>query len=578
MSRLLTTLAFLTCALAHQPSAYLDAFQGFLDGFINSDVSGSTSPALAEDCVGRVDVMTTFQGGLLNTEYLYGIFSGVSSLNTTQLIGVPSGASIQSLAIEGPVVSASVILAVYYKTINYTLPLQTDMWMRFDDDLKVESYDMSLRRFPWAFDFLLPKLAPTIAEELGVSYNGTDADNQALTVQRAIADICSTAMEYCTGDNQVYDSNESCMQFLANEVPFGDAWQGGQNTTMCRYIHKNIVKLRPEVHCPQISPSGGDVCIPRSYENVTETFPFASTLVAPNASFTVDNTKGLSEDAVTELMKFSMLQIYPTTFAFYSIPTILYFFLLYVGAKGVEMVLPRIYTTYRDLSFENKRNTVTYAMNTFLTLVALITQGVGGSVASQDYTVLNISLVRVVGNLISGLYIFELTYRPNMRWPLLIHHFCTLFAIIFLQVVLQITEHPAIATAGYIWLFQATTEQSIFIGLFLYRLRYPKPLVKRTLQFAAVQSFLCKMGFATYLVVWWGVKLAKFHTPSDIALSVMLVLICALLMSTQVYGSYAVWSIARNMDRPSKTSDAEKLHSQTSSTTAVSARDSASSS
>ncbi|KAK0226494.1 hypothetical protein IW262DRAFT_1267219, partial [Armillaria fumosa] len=281
-------------------------------------ISGSSSPALADDCVGRVDVMTTFHGSLLNTEYLYGVFSNISSLNTTQLIGVPSGLSIQSLAIEGPIVSASVILAAYYKTIDHTLPLQTDIWMRFDDDLKIESYDISLRRFPWAFDFFLPKLAPTIAEELGVSYNGTDADNQALAAQRAIVDICNTAMEYCTGDNQVYDSNESCRQFLTNEVPFGEAWQGGQNTTMCRYIHKNIVQLRPEVHCPHISPSGGDVCIPRSYENVTEDYPFASTLVAPNASFTVDNTKGLSEDAVTELMKFSMLQMYPTTVAFVS--------------------------------------------------------------------------------------------------------------------------------------------------------------------------------------------------------------------------------------------------------------------
>ncbi len=58
--------------------------------------------------------------------------------------------------------------------------------------------------------------------------------------------------------------------------------------------------------------------VPRSYENVTKDFPFASTLIAPNASFTVDNTKGLSENAVTELMKFNMLQAYPTTVAFVS--------------------------------------------------------------------------------------------------------------------------------------------------------------------------------------------------------------------------------------------------------------------
>lgn len=83
------------------------------------------------------------------------------------------------------------------------------------------------------------------------------------------------------------------------------------------------------------------------------------------------------------------------------------------------MVLPRLYATYRGLSFENKRNTVTCesrlelswlvmmvvvdVMNAFWTSVALITQGVGGSLTSQNYTVFNVSLVRVVGNLISGL-------------------------------------------------------------------------------------------------------------------------------------------------------------------------------
>ncbi|KAF8868909.1 hypothetical protein CPB85DRAFT_1242232 [Mucidula mucida] len=75
-----------------------------------------------------------------------------------------------------------------------------------------------------------------------------------------------------------------------------------------------------------------------------------------------------------------------------------------------------------------------------------------------------------------------------MRWPLLVHHFCTLFAIILLQVVFQITMHPALAVAGTIWLFQCTTEQTVFIGLFMYRLRYPKLLVQRLLMFSAVQS------------------------------------------------------------------------------------------
>ncbi|KIY66840.1 hypothetical protein CYLTODRAFT_354298 [Cylindrobasidium torrendii FP15055 ss-10] len=77
-----------------------------------------------------------------------------------------------------------------------------------------------------------------------------------------------------------------------------------------------------------------------------------------------------------------------------------------------------------------------------------------------------------------------------MRWPLLVHHFCTIFSVVFLQVVLQMTLNPALASAGLIWIFQATTEQSLFIGLFIYRLRYPKKIVQWTLKFAAVQG-LC---------------------------------------------------------------------------------------
>ncbi|KAK0459308.1 uncharacterized protein EV420DRAFT_314550 [Desarmillaria tabescens] len=121
-----------------------------------------------------------------------------------------------------------------------------------------------------------------------------------------------------------------------------------------------------------------------------------------------------------------------------------------------------------------------------------------------------------------------------MRWTLLVHHLCTLFAIIFIQIALQMALDPAIASAGLIWLFQATTEQSIFIGLVLYRLRYAKETVQSVLRFAAIQSFIFKFGFAIYLLVWWAVKLAKFHHPIDIALNVVVVLILSSLMATQV--------------------------------------------
>jgi hypothetical protein len=36
-----------------------------------------------------------------------------------------------------------------------------------------------------------------------------------------------------------------------------------EDNLLCRQLHVPMVPLRPEVHCPHIGPSGGDMCIPR---------------------------------------------------------------------------------------------------------------------------------------------------------------------------------------------------------------------------------------------------------------------------------------------------------------------------
>ncbi|KAK0457111.1 uncharacterized protein EV420DRAFT_1765195 [Desarmillaria tabescens] len=535
---------------AHQPAAYLDAFHGFIEGFLHTDgiIASGNSSVLADDCVGRVDLINTITGIQSNTEHLYGLFSSAAQFNTTQLIGVPTGTRVQSLAIQGSIVSASITMSMLYPTIAYTLPVQIDLWLSFNGGLKIQFYDVAFRRLPEALAYLIPKLAPQMSKELEQTYTASNVtDLVSLQVAR---DICTVSTKYCTGDNQQYDSYDSCTQFVLHNVSFGQIWQADQNNRMCRYIQKNVVMFRPDEYCANIGPSGGSTCIDRDYANDTTDFPFASGLVATNSSYSGHDTKGLSDKTVDELTEISLGVIYPTTVAFYSIPTIVYFFLLYVCAKFVAAVLGRFSKVFRSLSHEHQRNTVTYVLSTFWTLVAFIIQLIAFPMLLERYTVFNVSLLHVATILISGLYIFELTYRPIMRWPLIIHHICTLLAIVFLQIVLQVTSHPAIAVAGLIWLFQATTEQSVFIGLFIYRLQYPKSIVKPTLQFSAVQSFICKMAFATYLIVWWGIKLAPDHATFDVALSVILVILISLLMSTQIYGSYAVWCIARSMDRP----------------------------
>lgn len=129
-------------------------------------------------------------------------------------------------------------------------------------------------------------------------------------------------------------------------------------TTWCRWIRKpnssainrlwwfllhadkNMVKYRPDVHCPHIGPSGGDMCsevtllfwvdhdsdnshnrwwtVARNYIDIVETFPFRSTLVAANASYSASDMNGLSEESIDQLLGISTQVVVPTTIAFVS--------------------------------------------------------------------------------------------------------------------------------------------------------------------------------------------------------------------------------------------------------------------
>ncbi|KAJ7496695.1 hypothetical protein FB451DRAFT_1208433 [Mycena latifolia] len=242
-----------------------------------------------------------------------------------------------------------------------------------------------------------------------------------------------------------------------------------------------------------------------------------------------------------------------TTVAFYPVPAVIYFLLLYISGKITEFGLLRFSVGFLKLSFEHRRNTVAYFLTTFWTTVALILQLCASPILAEKYTWTCIDLIKLAGLIVSGLYIWELMYRCSLRLPILMHHFCTIFASILIIVALQETQHPALGVLALLWIFHATTEQSLFIALIMYRLRYSKSLVQGFLYFSAVQSFLFKFAVSIYLYVWWGVKLARNHEKAiDVAFSVLFFLTLTCLMITQGYGSWAAWSIARRMDRVNK--------------------------
>jgi len=166
-----------------------------------------------------------------------------------------------------------------------------------------------------AFEYILPKLLPQIARELNQTYGTGAANATSLLTLRAATDICNVATQYCTSDNLQYqswvhvlcDNKYSHISILQAWSVYGlshsvsTIWQcvarsprrmfllsilfisinmihfrlrlygvatlvlnfaviHSMSACWFTYVGKNVVRFRPDVHCPSIGPSGGDMC------------------------------------------------------------------------------------------------------------------------------------------------------------------------------------------------------------------------------------------------------------------------------------------------------------------------------
>ncbi|KAF7367641.1 hypothetical protein MSAN_00827700 [Mycena sanguinolenta] len=225
----------------------------------------------ADDIVGRVDVTGTFMGRELNTEYIFGLFSGLAtgSPKSTPLVGIPLNGTLVDLVVEN-----NVMIATTRREFNWTVAIVPTLWQvkfMFNDEGLVTQYDAILYRASALFANIWPKLAKRLKKELGLPR--ATSDNFAIHT-RAARDVCSQHEKYCLGPNKQYKSIEACMEFVLHKIPLGEVWQGGQNTAFCRYVHTPMLPLRPSVHCPHVGPTGGDMCFDHSYESLLEN-PFA---------------------------------------------------------------------------------------------------------------------------------------------------------------------------------------------------------------------------------------------------------------------------------------------------------------
>ncbi|KAL8716204.1 MAG: hypothetical protein Q9220_000109 [cf. Caloplaca sp. 1 TL-2023] len=231
----------------------------FLDSFVypaNTAVAKSiNSTLLSEDVQGRVDITRTFDGRELNTEYLFGLFANLAAATDggVSLLGVPLSYEVLHFAASQNIASALTRFQFNFTALNLVLPLQIETWNTYNAQGQITQYDATFKYWQWTVDYLIQAAAK--------QFRTPTPDATVKLLSGAIAkSICGTSQKYCNGTNVQYQSAEQCLGFLTQKVRFGQAYELGKNTLLCRMVHQNMVPFRPDVHCPHIGPTGGGYC------------------------------------------------------------------------------------------------------------------------------------------------------------------------------------------------------------------------------------------------------------------------------------------------------------------------------
>ncbi|KAF6219666.1 hypothetical protein HO133_004135 [Letharia lupina] len=241
----------------------------FLDNFIapNNTIQAKSinSSLLADNVQGRVDITRTFDGRELNTEYLFGLFANLATStndsNAFSLLGIPMSYEITHFAASQNIASASTLFQFFFQAINMTVPIVIQTWNVYNPAGEISMYDASFTGWwQWLFDFLLGTATQQLSAVEGK--NVTLADTVSYIQNKLAISICSTAQQYCVGPAlQQYQNTTQCYTYLTQQTRFGEAYELGRNTLLCRMVHQNMVPFRPAVHCPHIGPSGGGYCV-----------------------------------------------------------------------------------------------------------------------------------------------------------------------------------------------------------------------------------------------------------------------------------------------------------------------------
>ncbi|KAJ9475838.1 hypothetical protein PHBOTO_005917 [Pseudozyma hubeiensis] len=262
--------------------------------------------------------------------------------------------------------------------------------------------------------------------------------------------------------------------------------------------------------------------------------------------------KHLSPASISEVSKIVSQKVSVETVYFFPIAFITLLFILYFLANLLHnLILPRCigYRKWSTVKPEHRRTMVIYILQILLTSIALILQLSVSALLQNEFSVWRLNVLRASACLIAALYLYELIYRYRMTYPMISHHMITCFAMSLSLVMLERQQDPSFAITGLLWIFQATTEQTVFVALFMYRLEAPVKVLRPLFRASAVQSLVFKFA-SIGGTVWVWIKYQR-HSQGELARAWDgLYWVCTIgLAFCQVWGAWVVWSMGDSLER-----------------------------
>ncbi|KAJ7114935.1 hypothetical protein C8R44DRAFT_629759 [Mycena epipterygia] len=207
------------------------------------------------NATGRVTPVGEFFGFQDSFEYFFGLAPVPTGIPPN---GVFTNATLVEFVSGCPEVAASTVYltASTINADNSTGPFLTTLkevaFWHFDEEGAVLKYDA------W-----IPSLDRYYNTVHGVGFDLYSPAGMNVTIQQ----ICGLQAQTCVGNNTVYDGVADCVQTLTAKT-FGRLDEAWGDNVVCRLIHVLLTKIRPEVHCPHVGPTGGGKCIDVVYNDV----------------------------------------------------------------------------------------------------------------------------------------------------------------------------------------------------------------------------------------------------------------------------------------------------------------------